>query len=85
MLKSQGFAIQYRDLHFEELQDAAEVLLAGNTGCLWHASQLQKRQIGNPEPGPLCTSLQKQWFGELGFDWKSQAIQKARASAAELS
>jgi len=85
MLKSQGFAIQYRDLHFEELQDAAEVLLAGNTGCLWHASRLQKRQIGNPEPGPLCTSLQKQWCGELGFDWKSQAIQKARASAAELS
>jgi len=80
MLKSQGLEIQYRDLHFEELQGAAEVLLAGNTGCIWHASGFQERPIGDTLPGPVCSSLQRQWCNDLGFDWRSQAIQKGRES-----
>lgn len=80
MLKSQGLAVEYRDLHFEELQDAAEVLLAGNTGCIWHVSGFQERPIGDSLPGPVCSSLQRQWCNDLEFDWRSQAIQKGSES-----
>ncbi|MFN9465469.1 MAG: aminotransferase class IV, partial [Planctomycetota bacterium] len=38
MLQDAGKSILFRDVLFEELYDAAEVLLVGNTGCIWHAS-----------------------------------------------
>jgi branched-subunit amino acid aminotransferase/4-amino-4-deoxychorismate lyase len=76
LLASQGKQIQFRDILFEEIYEASEVLLVGNTGCLWHASHLQRREIGNTDPGPICLSLQKLWCQSIGFDWKSQAILK---------
>lgn len=76
MIESLGRSIQFRDVLYEELYDAAEVLLVGNTGCLWHASHLQRRQIADGQPGPLCVSLQKLWCESIGFDWRSQAILK---------
>lgn len=78
MIEAQGKSIQFRDVLYEELYDAAEVLLVGNTGCLWHASHLQRRQIADGNPGPLCLSLQKQWCESIGFDWKTQAILRGR-------
>ena len=74
LLNVQGRSIEFRDLYFEEIYNAAEVLLVGNTGCVWHASHLQKRPIGDSKVGPICLSLQKQWCEAVGFDWKSQAI-----------
>ena len=81
MLKEDGKSILFRDVLFEELYDAAEVLLVGNTGCIWHASSFQRRSIADTNPGPLCLRLQKQWCQAIGFDWKSQAIRKASPSS----
>jgi branched-subunit amino acid aminotransferase/4-amino-4-deoxychorismate lyase len=81
MLKEDGKSIFFRDVLFEELYDASEVLLVGNTGCIWHASSFQRRIIGDKNPGPVCLRLQKQWCQAIGFDWKSQAIRKATTSS----
>ncbi len=77
MLQDAGKSILFRDVLFEELYDAAEVLLVGNTGCIWHASSIQRRNIADTNPGPLCLQLQKRWCEAIGFDWKSQAIRNA--------
>ena len=71
-----GKEIQFRDILFEELYQASEVLLVGNTGCLWHASHFQRREIGLQSPGPTCLELQRLWCNAIGFDWKSQALLK---------
>ncbi|MFM8573758.1 MAG: aminotransferase class IV [Pirellula sp.] len=81
MLGQQGQSIQYRDLMFEELYEASEVLLLGNTGCIWHASALQRREIGGGQAGPMCIRLQKQWCESIGFDWRAQALLKAEMPA----
>lgn len=77
MLHEEGKPILFRDVLFEELYDAAEVLLIGNTGCIWHASSIQRRNIADTNPGPLCVKLQRLWCEAIGFDWKSQAIRNA--------
>ncbi|MFM8216442.1 MAG: aminotransferase class IV, partial [Pirellula sp.] len=79
LLLSLGKEIQFRDILFEEIYEASEVLLVGNTGCLWHASHFQRREIGLGTPGPICLSLQKLWCQSIGFDWKSQAILKSKS------
>lgn len=79
LLVTLGKEIQFRDILFEEISQASEVLLVGNTGCLWHASHFQRRVIGLGTPGPICLSLQKLWCQSIGFDWKSQAILKSKS------
>lgn len=79
LLGNQGKSIAYRDIHFEELYQAAEVLLVGNTGCIWSASALGKRNIGLGPNGPLCGYLQEQWQKACGCNWKSQAIRMAES------
>ena len=80
LLREQGRSIEYRDIHYEELLEAAEVLLVGNTGCLWQASHLNRRRLGTTTQGTeakgsLCASLQQAWINAIGFDWKQQAIE----------
>ena len=80
LLNAQSRSIRFRDIFFEELYEAKEILLVGNTGCIWHASHFQRRLIADGQAGPVCLSLQKQWCAEIGFDWKSQGILKATES-----
>jgi branched-subunit amino acid aminotransferase/4-amino-4-deoxychorismate lyase len=77
LLGAQSKSIEYRDIHFEELYEATEVLLAGNTGCVWSASALGKRPIGLGPNGPMCELLQEQWQKACACEWKSQAIRMA--------
>jgi branched-subunit amino acid aminotransferase/4-amino-4-deoxychorismate lyase len=77
LLGAEGKSIEYRDIHFEELYEATEVLLVGNSGCVWSASALGKRPIGLGPNGPMCLLLQEQWQRACGCEWKSQAIRMA--------
>ena len=79
LLGAEGKSIGYRDIHFEELYEAAEVLLVGNTGCIWSASALGKRPIGLGPNGPICGYLQEQWQKACSCQWKSQAIRMAES------
>ncbi|MFN9435065.1 MAG: aminotransferase class IV [Planctomycetota bacterium] len=68
---SQQF-ICYQDVSFEELSHAREVILLGNTPCVWHVSEIDGKPIGDGTAGPNCQWLQKRWIEHCGFDWLSQ-------------
>ncbi|MFN9985784.1 MAG: aminotransferase class IV [Pirellula sp.] len=74
-LRERGDAIVFRDVAFEELNSAAEVLLLGNSACVWHAASMRGESIGTGECGPLGRWLQKRWVDEVGFDWVGEARQ----------
>jgi branched-subunit amino acid aminotransferase/4-amino-4-deoxychorismate lyase len=83
LLAGIGMNIEYRDVHFEELYDASEVLLVGNTGCLWPAVSLGKRPIGTTTNGPICATLQERWEKSISFNWRSQALRIADTLASD--
>ena len=83
LLAGIGMNIEYRDVHFEELYDASEVLLVGNTGCLWPAISLGKRPIGTTTNGPICATLQERWEKSISFNWRSQALRIADTLASD--
>jgi branched-subunit amino acid aminotransferase/4-amino-4-deoxychorismate lyase len=66
--------IAFRDISIEELKNAREVLLVGNTACVWHASELDGSPIGDGVAGERCRWLQQSWIQRCGFDWLSQGI-----------
>lgn len=74
-LRERGDAIVFRDVAFEELSSAAEVLLLGNSACVWHAASVRGELISTGECGQVGRWLQKRWVKEVGFDWVSQARQ----------
>jgi branched-subunit amino acid aminotransferase/4-amino-4-deoxychorismate lyase len=64
--------IIFRDICFEELGLAKELILVGNTGCVWHASEWDGQSIGDGRAGSQCRRLQDLWIKRLGFDWLHQ-------------
>jgi branched-subunit amino acid aminotransferase/4-amino-4-deoxychorismate lyase len=72
LLADENRAISFRDISFEELRLAKEVILVGNTPCVWHASEIDSQSIGDGSVGPNCQWLQKRWVEHCGFDWLSQ-------------
>jgi len=74
-LRERGESIVFRDVAFEELARAHEVLLLGNSACVWHAGSVRGEPIGTGQAGPVCRSLQQRWMDEVGFDWITQARQ----------
>lgn len=72
-LRERGESIVFRDVAFQELESASEVLLLGNSACVWHAESMQGELIATGESGPVCRWLQKRWVDEVGFDWLGQA------------
>jgi branched-subunit amino acid aminotransferase/4-amino-4-deoxychorismate lyase len=81
LLAKHGIAIQYRDIEWGELTSARELILVGNTGCVWHVADIDGEPIGDsapcPESGPECRRLQDLWIHHLGFDWRSQPDSRA--------
>lgn len=74
LLKREGVSIAYRDISFSELYAAKEIILVGNTPCVWHASIVDGHSIGDGLAGPKCRWLQQLWVQHLGFDWLSQGL-----------
>ena len=72
-LRERGDSVVFRDVAFDELASAAELLLLGNSGCVWHAASVRGESIGTGEAGPVCRWLQERWVKEVGFDWVGQA------------
>ncbi len=72
LLANTGTRIVYRDIHFEELKLAKELILVGNTGCAWHVSEWDGHSIGNGRAGTQCRRLQDLWIQSIGFDWLQQ-------------
>jgi branched-subunit amino acid aminotransferase/4-amino-4-deoxychorismate lyase len=68
-------AIEFRDVAWDELHAAREVILVGNSGCLWHARSLDGQVIGDGKAGPICCGLREAWIQRIGFDWYAQALQ----------
>jgi branched-subunit amino acid aminotransferase/4-amino-4-deoxychorismate lyase len=64
--------IIFRDICLEELGLAKELILVGNTGCVWHASEWDGQSIGDGRAGSQCRRLQDLWIKRLGFDWLHQ-------------
>ena len=75
LLEHQGTTLRYRDIAWDELTQAKEIILVGNTGCVWHANSLDGTAIGQGRRGPECERLQNLWIEHLGFDWRDQAIE----------
>lgn len=72
-LRERGDSIVSRDVTFEELAEANEVLLLGNSACVWHAGSVRRESIGSGQAGPVCRFLQQKWMDEVRFDWIAQA------------
>lgn len=73
LLQTIDMRLVYRDIPFDELIDAQEVWLTGNSGCLWSAASIDGVPIGHGPSSPRCRELQKAWIDQAGFDWLSQA------------
>ncbi len=74
LLTSSGKKLTRREISFEALHSASEILLAGNTGCIWHASSLG--DFAYPaKPGPVELDLRARWIQHVDFDWYAQAIE----------
>ncbi len=74
LLADHGLDLEYRDIEFDELADATEVLLVGNSGCVWHAQSLDGLRIADGLPGIGCRQLQRWWCERIGFDWLEDAL-----------
>jgi branched-subunit amino acid aminotransferase/4-amino-4-deoxychorismate lyase len=81
LLAGHGITIHYRDIEWAELTSARELILVGNTGCVWHVADVDGEPIGDsapcPESGPECKRLQDLWIKRIGFDWRSQPDSRA--------
>jgi len=75
LLAERHEAIEFRDVAWGELQEARELILVGNSGCLWHARSLDDQVIGEGVAGPICCGLREAWIQRIGFDWYRQAFQ----------
>jgi branched-subunit amino acid aminotransferase/4-amino-4-deoxychorismate lyase len=73
LLHTIDMRLVYRDIPFEELTDAQEVWLTGNSGCVWSAASIDGSPIGHGPSSPRCQVLQQAWIEHAGFDWLSQA------------
>lgn len=73
LLHTIDMRLVFRDIPFEELFDAQEVWLTGNSGCLWSAASLNGSPIGDGPSSQRCRELQQAWIEDSGFDWLSQA------------
>lgn len=76
LLHSQGISVDFRDVGWEELHDAEEMILVGNSGCVWHVSQVNGVPIGDGQRGRHCERLQQRWIEYVGFDWLTQALHR---------
>jgi branched-subunit amino acid aminotransferase/4-amino-4-deoxychorismate lyase len=72
LLADAATQIVFRDIRFEELSHAKELILVGNTGCVWHVSEWDGRSIGDGRAGPQCKRLQDLWIRQIDFDWLQQ-------------
>jgi branched-subunit amino acid aminotransferase/4-amino-4-deoxychorismate lyase len=80
ILADEGIAIDFRSVAWDELAQAREVLLVGNSGCAWHASSIDEHRIGTGLPGAGCRLLQQRWIERAGWDWLSQALDSRRGN-----
>lgn len=78
LLLERGTAIHHRRVDWDELSTARELILVGNTGCVWHVSDIDGVPIGDGTRGPACVLLQGLWIEHLQFDWRNQAILKSQ-------
>lgn len=72
LLRQHGVSLEYRKVDWAEIRSAREVLLLGNSGCVWHASTCDGISIGNGTRGNACAFLQKLWVEFVAFDWLGQ-------------
>lgn len=74
LVRDAGGEIVYRDLSWDDLRSAQEVLLTGSTGIVWSATQLEGARIGKGVPGPICEWLSRLFSSATQCDFRSQAI-----------
>jgi branched-subunit amino acid aminotransferase/4-amino-4-deoxychorismate lyase len=73
LLAELGMPIRFADLTVGQLESASELWLTGTSGCLWRASSLNGRPVGDPNPSPLLRTLQAAWQRRVGCDFIGQA------------
>lgn len=73
ILKSQNTSIQFRDIEFDELSRASEIILTGSSGGVWFASSVDGMSIGKNGFRPKLRMLTDLWKAHVGVDYIAQA------------
>ncbi len=76
LAESIGQPVEFTNIHPNDMSEAREILMTGTTGCLWAATSVADRPIGNGTPGTLCSRLQAAWHQKLGVNFIEQATQR---------
>lgn len=72
------------DLQPYDLYTADEVFLSSTSPCVLPATRVDKRQVGEGEPGPITRQLLAEWSKTVGVDIVQQAQRFAETAAAEV-
>jgi branched-subunit amino acid aminotransferase/4-amino-4-deoxychorismate lyase len=73
LAKDVGIPFVHRELTVAQVASAAEVLLCSTSPCVWSATQLNGKQIGEGQPGPICRRLRAAWSQLVGIDIAAQS------------
>lgn len=72
------------DLQPYDLYTADEVFLSSANPCVLPATRVDKRQVGEGEPGPITRQRLAEWSKTVGVDIVQQAQRFAEKAAAEV-
>ncbi len=70
---SLGLEWSHQDITVVDLEQASEIVLVGTTACIWHASSINNRMIGNGSRGPVCQLLLERWIDLVQVDFVGEA------------
>jgi branched-subunit amino acid aminotransferase/4-amino-4-deoxychorismate lyase len=73
LLAKHGVEITFRDIEFDELLHASEIVLTGTNGGVWHAHSFEGKVFENKQVGSRVQWMTKLWQQHVGFDFVAEA------------
>ncbi len=69
-----GIEVRFEPISKALIEEAAEVILTGTSACLWPARSVGDVHFERCTQGNVYNTLHQSWVGELGFDFREQAL-----------
>ena len=67
-----------RDITWQDLESAEEILLAGTTAGVWRGASIEGRLISDGQAGPVLQQLQAAWKRHVALDFEEQAAKRSQ-------